>query len=91
VTSGVVLATGDAHVLEYRRTFDALEIAIVLWDESVRRIRAEGVVEVRDTGTWECDGLIRYPDLDGEDVLGYAIVDTDDMPTLIFNARNLVL
>jgi hypothetical protein len=87
----VLAATGDAHVLAYRRTFDELEIEIETWDEELRVVRARGVVVLHDIGTWECDGVVRFPELDDGDLRGYAIVDTEDVATLTFNARELVL
>lgn len=86
-----VLVTGDAHVQEYSRTFDGLEIHVVLWDETVRRIRALDVGVLHDIGTWECDALVRYPSLDEGDRQGYAIIDTDGIPTLTFAAGEIDL
>jgi hypothetical protein len=88
---GVILTTGDANVLEYTRTFEELVIRLQLWDESTRVIRARGVTELHDTGTWECDALVRHPALDGEDRSGYAVVDTEGHPTLTFAATDLDL
>jgi len=66
-------------------------IRIQLWDESTRVITARGVTELHDTGTWECDALVRQAALDGDDRSGYAIVDTEGNPTLTFAARDLDL
>jgi hypothetical protein len=88
---GVVLATGDANVVDYTRTFDELVIRLQLWDESIREIKARGVTELHDTGTWESDALVRHPALDGDEQSGYAIVDTDGTPTLTFAAAELDL
>jgi hypothetical protein len=85
----LVRAFGDAVVLSFKRTFDKLEITLRLWDESEARLVAEGVTLLEDMGTWECDGLVRYPALDGDDVQGYAVVDTDAVPTLRFAARTV--
>lgn len=87
----VLAATGDAHVVRYRRTFDTLEIEIELWNEESRMIRALGVGVLHDSGTWECDGVVRFPELDDGDLVGYAVVDTEDVATLRFNARELHL
>ena len=84
-----VLVTGDGHVQEYRRSFDVLDITVALWDETVTTIRAEGVGQLYDQGTWECDALVRYPVLDDGDLRGYAVIDTDGTPTLTFAAREL--
>lgn len=84
-----VLTTGDAHVARYSRRFDELEIELVLWNEEHHLVRASGVERLHDSGTWECDGIIRYPDLDDETRLGYAIVDTEQQATLRFNALQL--
>ena len=78
-------------MLAYTRTFDGLVIRIQLWDESTRVITARGVTELHDTGTWECDALVRQAALDGDDRSGYAIVDTEGNPTLTFAARDLDL
>jgi len=88
---GVILATGDANVLDYTRTFEELVIRLQLWDESTRVITARGVTELHDTGTWECDALVRHAALDGDDRSGYAIVDTEGNPTLTFAATGLDL
>lgn len=87
--SEVVAATGDAHVLVYRRTFDTLEIE--LWNEELQVIRDIGAGVLHDSGTWECDGVVRLPELDDGDLVGYAVVDTEDVATLRFNARELLL
>ena len=62
--SEVLLSTGDATVGSYTVNFDKLAIEITLWNETVRRISASGVTHVEDTGTWECDAIVRLPDLD---------------------------
>jgi hypothetical protein len=91
MSDAVLLATGDAHVQSYVRSFDVLEIDLVLWNEVRRVVRAEGVQELRDIGTWECDGIARFSPLDSGERLGYAVVDTDGRATLQFNATRLVL
>lgn len=85
------MSTGDAHVAGYAVRFDLLSIELVLWDESRRVVEAWGVSELHDSGTWECDGIVRYHALDDGTRLGYAIVDTDDQRTLCFNASSLKL
>jgi hypothetical protein len=66
-------------------------IRLQLWDESTRVVKAQGVSELHDTGTWECDALVRHPALDGDARVGYAIVDTEGHPTLTFAATDLDL
>ena len=73
------------------RTFEELVIRLQLWDESTRVITARGVTELHDTGTWECDALVRHAALDGDDRSGYAIVDTEGNPSLTFAATDLDL
>lgn len=90
-SGNLVHAFGDAVVVSYERTFDKLQISLRLWDESEARLLAEGVGHLEDTGTWECDGLVRDPSLDAGDLLGYAVVDTDAVPTLRFAARSVEL
>ena len=86
----VVLATGDAHVAAYERTFDRLTVRLVLWDESDKELVATGVGSLQDTGTWECDALVRDPDFDDDDGrVGYAVIDTEGNRTLRFSASNL--
>jgi hypothetical protein len=62
-TDDVLLATGDATLRRYERTFDRLTIELTMWDESVKTITAAGVTWLQDTGTWEVDGLVRVPAL----------------------------
>ncbi len=87
-----VLVTGDAHVASYTRTFDDLVVRLVLWDESVREVRFAGVGVLHDVGTWECDAIVRYPELDEPDGdrRGYAVIDTEANPTLTFSATDIV-
>lgn len=91
MSAEVVLSTGDAHVTHFSRRFDTLEIELVLWDERTKTVRATGVAELHDIGTWECDGIVRCPALDDGERLGYAVVDTDDNETLRFNALGIQL
>lgn len=86
-----MLATGDAYVKEYRRTFEELVIVVLLWDESIREIRARDLGELHDTGTYECDALVRRPELDGDGRTGYAVIDAEGNATLTFSARELDL
>ena len=92
MSSPAVLKTmGDAVVLSYERTFSRLVLLIRLWDEATATLIAEGVQLLEDSGTWECEGIVRLESLDSKDVLGYAIVDTDSTPTLRFTAAKVLL
>lgn len=85
----LIISTGDAHVDSYTRTFDRLELRMTMWDDSSRRVLATGVVELHDSGTWDCDGIIRIPDLDADGLQGFGIVDTDGVVTLSFSAQGI--
>jgi hypothetical protein len=92
MSSPTVLKTmGDAVVVSYERTFSRLVLRIRLWDEATATLIAEDVQVLEDSGTWECEGVVRLESLDGEDALGYAIVDTDSTPTLRFTAAKVLL
>lgn len=87
--SDLVLSTGDAHMISYTRSSDLLTIELELWNELTKLIVAHGVRELHDVGTWECDAIVRDSSLDGDEVIGYAIVDTERNRTLRFNAERL--
>ncbi|MFG1606761.1 hypothetical protein [Actinoplanes sp. NPDC049265] len=89
VPDGVVLATGDATMKSYVRTFDTLTIELTLWNEKTQRIEATGVTRLEDDGTWEAEALIRLPALDGPGREGFAVIDVEDNPTLRFAATGL--
>lgn len=92
MSSLTVLKTlGDAVVLSYERTFSELRLLIRLWDDATATLVAEGVRVLEDSGTWECEGVVRLGSLDGEDALGYGIVDTESSPTLRFTAAKVLL
>ena len=85
----VVLATGDAHVAAYERTFDRLVVRLVMWDESEKEVVATGVGRLQDAGTWECDAVVRDPSFDDDDRIGYAVIDTEGNRTLQFSACDI--
>ncbi len=87
----VLKTFGDAVVLSYERRFDRLELLIRLWDDAAATLIAEGVLVLEDSGTWECEGVVRLQSLDSKGALGYAIVDTDLTPTLRFTAAKVLL
>jgi hypothetical protein len=87
----VLLATGDATVSSYTVRFDSLDIDLKLWDETTRRVRATGVSYLTDVGSWECDGIVRLPELDSEDGEGFGIVSTEGEATLKFRAKAIDL
>jgi hypothetical protein len=86
-----LLPTGDATLRCYERTFDQLTIEIALWDESTKIVTAFGVTDLVDVGTWEVDAIVRVPELDGDGLSGYGIVDTEDNLTLRFAAQRIEL
>lgn len=92
-TGDILLTTGDANVRSYERSFEELHITLVLWDESTKVITATGVGRLEDSGTWECDAIVRYPPFDDESASrqGYAIVDVEGEPTLRFAATGIDL
>lgn len=92
-TGDILLVTGDANVRSYERSFDQLRITLVLWDESTKVITATGVGRLEDSGTWECDAIVRYPPFDDESSSsqGFAIIDVDGVPTLRFAATGINL
>jgi hypothetical protein len=85
----LLLPTGDATLRRYERTFDQLTIEITLWDESTKIVTAYGVTKLIDVGTWEVDALVHVPELDGDGLSGYGIVDTEDNLTLQFTAQRI--
>ncbi len=86
-STDVLKAFGDAYLTVYRKSFDRIEIDIRLWDETVAQIVAEQVGSVEDSGTWECEGLVRLSAADGHP--RFAIVDTEQNPTLRFEAGRI--
>ncbi len=82
-----LLPTGDATLRRYERTFDQLTLELQLWDETTKIITAFGVTKLIDVGTWEVDAIVRVPELDDGEVLGYGIVDTENNVTLRFGAQ----
>ena len=86
-----LLATGDATLRRYERTFERLTLELQMWDETTRVITALGVTKLVDTGTWEVDGIVRVPELDEGELFGYGIIDTEGNLTLQFTALQLDL
>lgn len=86
----VVKVVSDAVILSYLRTFDHLVIRLQLWDEEEATLIGAGVGRLEDTGTWECDGVVRLTDLDEPGRCGFAILDTDANQTLRFVASSLI-
>lgn len=84
----VLKAFGDAYVTVYGRSFDRLEIDIQLWDETVAQIVAEEAGAATEMGTWECEGLVRL-DATSEGTPRFAVIDTDQNPTLSFTASRV--
>jgi hypothetical protein len=91
MTFEVLLSLGDANLIGYVLENAALEVRIRLWDESTRFVRAEGVDLLENDGTWEVDGIVRQPQLDGDSRLGYGILDTSGNATLRFRAESIAL
>lgn len=85
----VVLETPDATVRRYVREADRLILEIELWDESLTRLEATEVSVLLDTGAWESDAVVRVPELDAGQRLGYGIVSVDGELTLQFAAKGL--
>jgi hypothetical protein len=86
-----LLATGDATLQRYERTFERLTLELQMWDETTKVITASGVTKLVDTGTWEVDGIVRVPEFDDGELSGYGIVDTEGNLTLQFTALELDL
>jgi hypothetical protein len=88
----VVFPLSDATVRQYVRTSDTLRIELTLWNEEHGALRAGGVTYLEDSGTHECDALVRQPQLDAAELgLGYAIVDVEGNATLRFRASTVDL
>jgi hypothetical protein len=87
----VLLATGDATLRRYERTFDTLTLELTMWDESTKVITARGVSLLEDAGTWEVDGIVRIPALDEGARQGFGLVDTERKVTLRFRCEALDL
>jgi hypothetical protein len=53
-------------------------------------VHAEGVTRLEDDGTYECDALIRVPELEGSnEASGYGIIDVEVNVTLRFRTRRI--
>ena len=92
MSSLTVLKTmGDGVVLSYERTFSRLVLLTRLWDEGAATLIADGVQLLEDSGTSDCEGIVRLESLDSKDVLGYAIADTDSTPTRRFTAAKVLV
>ena len=92
MTAGeVLLATGDATLRRYERTFDTLTIELTMWDERIKIITARGVSMLNDIGTWEVDGIVRVAALDDGTRRGVGLVDTERNITLQFRCEELDL
>lgn len=86
----VLKILSDAVVLSYERSFDRLVVSLRLWNEEAASLVVDGVTWLEDTGTWECDGVVRLSTLDTTDGYGFGIVDTDSNSTLRFVARRVI-
>jgi hypothetical protein len=86
-----LLPTGDATLRRYERAFDELTLELQLWDETTKIIKAFGVTQLCDVGTWEVDAIVRVPELDREGLSGYGILDTENNVTLRFIAQRIEL
>ncbi len=84
----VLRSTGDAVVERLALGRGSLELALRLWNDEIVLLRAEGVTFLEDRGTWECDAIVRQPDLDELGGRGFGVVDTDGVVTLRFRATS---
>ena len=88
----VVSSLADATVRQYVRTFDTLTIELTLWNDQRGVVRAEGVTHLDDSGTHQCDALVRLPELDADGLgIGYAILNVEGKATLRFRARHVAV
>jgi len=87
----IFLHTPDGYAKSYRSEAGNLSIDITLWNDEIQTVIINDVKKLIDIGTWECDGIIFYPELDDNDCKGYAVVDSDGNPTLQFCAKKIII
>ena len=84
-----IVNTSDANLIRYEVNESDLTLEIRCWDDATRTISATGLSFLEDTGTWECDAIVLFPDLHDDQSTGYAIIDTEDKPTLKFRVQKI--
>lgn len=82
----IVRTTGDAYVLGYSVALGRLVIDVRYWNDEMGQIVATDLRCLTDGGTYECDAIVRVPELDSDDGRGYGVVSADGMVTLRFSA-----